>query len=120
MDWRCYNLPTGSEIAILIHEDDERPQWMRGIALRLRKKGNNLEFLNECHHAYLPSHYVLLYPYDKLGWHIGLQYSDDWSNPTQMDYFVFLLFPWASKFFAILCGGNLFKQFIVDAWAATK
>jgi hypothetical protein len=75
----------------LIPQDDERPQGVRDIVLQLRREGNNLECINKCHPAYLPLHYVLLFPYGELRWHVGLQHSYDQGNLTQKGYFVFWL-----------------------------
>ncbi|XP_052171592.1 uncharacterized protein LOC127787570 [Diospyros lotus] len=62
-DRRRYNLPTAYEIAIVIPGDGTEVSGMRDIILHFR--GNNeLMQINECHPAYLPLHYVLLFPYD--------------------------------------------------------
>ncbi|KAG0580812.1 hypothetical protein KC19_4G201500 [Ceratodon purpureus] len=105
MDRRRYNLPAGRT---------------RDIVLRLRGEGHFLERINECHPAYLPLHYVLLFPFGELGWHEGLTHSNGEGRLTQREYFAFRLFPRNSEFSIILCGGKLFQQFIVDAWAATE
>ncbi|KAG0586650.1 hypothetical protein KC19_2G106400, partial [Ceratodon purpureus] len=55
-----------------------------------------------------------------LGWHEGLTHSNGEGRLTQREYFAFRLFPRNSEFSTILCGGKLFQQFIVDAWAATE
>ncbi|KAG0574270.1 hypothetical protein KC19_VG249600 [Ceratodon purpureus] len=120
MDRRRYNLPAGSEIAVLIPGEEDRPQGTRDIVLRLRGEGHFLERINECHPAYLPLHYVLLFPFGELGWHEGLTHSNGEGRLTQREYFAFRLFPQNSEFSTILCGGKLFQQFIVDAWAATE
>ncbi|KAG0588920.1 hypothetical protein KC19_2G278400 [Ceratodon purpureus] len=105
MDRRRYNLPAGRT---------------RDIVLRLKGEGHFLERINECHPGYLPLHYVLLFPFGELGWHEGLTHSNGEGRLTQREYFAFRLFPRNSEFSTILCGGKLFQQFIVDAWAATE
>jgi hypothetical protein len=120
IDRRRYNLPIENEIVVLIPQDDERPQGVQDIVLRLRSEGNNLEHINECHPAYLPLHYVLLFPYGELGWHVGLRHSNDQGNLIQREYFAFRPFPWILEFSTILHGGKLFQLFIVDVWAATE
>ncbi|XP_028079646.1 uncharacterized protein LOC114281401 [Camellia sinensis] len=62
-DRRRYNLPTADEIAIVILGDGTEVTGMRDVVLHLQ--GNNeLMQINECHPAYLPLHYVLLFPYE--------------------------------------------------------
>ena len=66
-DRRRYNLPMTEEIAVILPGDGTEVRGMRDIVLHL--KGNNqLMQINECHPAYLPLHYVLLFPYGELGW----------------------------------------------------
>lgn len=120
MDRRRYNLPAGSEIAVLIPGEEDRPQGTRDIVLRLRGEGHFLERINECHPAYLPLHYVVLFPFGELGWHEDLTHSNGEGRLTQREYFAFRLFPRSTEYSTILRGGKLFQQFIVDAWAATE
>ncbi|KAF7124123.1 hypothetical protein RHSIM_Rhsim12G0094200 [Rhododendron simsii] len=73
--WR-YNLPTANEIAIILPGDGTEKSGMRDIVLHLR--GNNgLMRFNECHPAYLPLHYVLLFPRGELGWEPEMRHRDD-------------------------------------------
>ncbi|KAF7145290.1 hypothetical protein RHSIM_Rhsim04G0168000 [Rhododendron simsii] len=60
-DRRSYNLPTADEIAIILPGDGTKKSGMRDIVLHLREN-NGLMRVNECHPAYLPLHYVLLFP----------------------------------------------------------
>ncbi|CAG8614963.1 6624_t:CDS:2 [Gigaspora rosea] len=85
---------------------------MRDIILRLR--GGPLECIHEGHPAYLPLHYVLLFPYSELGWHSELQqivfdefgqHAENQSNApclTQMDFYSFRLFSCHAEFSTIL------------------
>ncbi|KAG5556990.1 hypothetical protein RHGRI_007292 [Rhododendron griersonianum] len=67
IDRRRYNLPTADEIAVIIPGDGTKASGLRDIILHLR--GNNgLMRINECHPAYLPLHYVMLFPQGELGW----------------------------------------------------
>jgi hypothetical protein len=77
MDKRCYNLPTTSEIVVLLYKDDEWPQGMEDIVLQLKRKNNNLECINDSRPAYLLLHYMLLFLYGKLGWYVDFQYFND-------------------------------------------
>lgn len=74
-DRRRFNLPTTDEVAIVIPEDGSESSGMRDIILHL--EGNNgLMRINECHPAYLPLHYVLLFPRGELGWEPDLKQWD--------------------------------------------
>ena len=98
---------------------------MRDIILYFR--GNNeLMQINECHPAYLPLHYVLLFPYGELGWELELKlWNVQYDRPstdrrTQMDFYSYHLFERPTEYSTILRGGKLFQEFLVDAWAATE
>ncbi|GFZ19875.1 hypothetical protein Acr_28g0005800 [Actinidia rufa] len=74
-DKRRYNLPTSDEIAVILPGDGTEVNGMRDIVLHLR--GNNeLMRISECHPAYLPLHYVLLFPRGELGWEPQLKQWD--------------------------------------------
>ncbi|XP_052189897.1 uncharacterized protein LOC127799715 [Diospyros lotus] len=124
-DRRRYNLPTADEIAIVIPGDGTEASGMRDIILHFR--GNNeLMQINECHPAYLPLHYVLLFPYGELGWEPELKlWNVQYDRPstdllTQMDFYNYHLFERPTEYSTILRGGKLFQEFLVDAWAATE
>ena len=52
--------------------DGSEVSGMRDIVIHLR--GNHeLMRVSECHPAYLPLHYVLLFPHGELGWEPGLR-----------------------------------------------
>lgn len=82
--------------------------------------------VNECHPAYLPLHYVLLFPHEDLGWHPEMKHWDEqlkqYTNDrlTQMEFYSHRLFQRPSEYSTILRAGKLFQEFIVDAWAATE
>ncbi|CAG8739608.1 17479_t:CDS:2 [Gigaspora rosea] len=98
-DRRRYNLPSSSEVAVILPGNELAPEAMRDIILRLR--GGSLERLHEGHPAYLPLHYPL----------------DDQSEAprlTQMVFYSFRLFSRSTEFSLILRGGKLFQEFIVD------
>ncbi|XP_028102307.1 uncharacterized protein LOC114301563 [Camellia sinensis] len=62
-DRQWYNLPTTDEIVVVIPGDGTKVSGMRDVILHLQ--GNNeLMQINECHPAYLPLHYVLLFPHE--------------------------------------------------------
>ncbi|CAG8740147.1 18684_t:CDS:1, partial [Acaulospora morrowiae] len=68
-----YNLLTINEVAVILPGDGSVPEATRDIIIRLR--GGSLERIHEGHPAYLPLHYVLLFPHGELGWHEGLRHA---------------------------------------------
>ena len=124
-DQRTYNLPTANEIALILPGDGTKTSGMRDVIVRF-KSSDALMQINECHPAYLPLHYVLLFPYGELGWEPGLKQWDTdagkWleTRITQFQFFCYRLFQRCTEYSTILRGGKLFQEFIVDAWAATE
>ncbi|KAG5539463.1 hypothetical protein RHGRI_019865 [Rhododendron griersonianum] len=124
-DRRRYNLPTADEIAIVIPGDGTKACGMRDIILHLRGD-NQLMQINECHPAYLPLHYVLLFPRGELGWAPDMKQWDVKNNRpteerlTQMEFYSHRLFERDTEYSTILRGCKLFQEFLVDAWAATE
>lgn len=96
-DQHRYNLSIADEIALILPEDGTETTGMRYVIVRL-KGSNAVMQINECHPAYLPLHYVLLFSYSKLGWELGLRQWDPkreiWldSRITQLQFFCFRLF----------------------------
>ncbi|KAG5524165.1 hypothetical protein RHGRI_030983 [Rhododendron griersonianum] len=78
-DRRTYNLPTTDEIAVVIPGDGSKASGMRDIVLHLRGD-NQLMQINECHPAYLPLYYVLLFPHGELGWEPEMKQWDVKNN----------------------------------------
>ncbi|KAG5536765.1 hypothetical protein RHGRI_024259 [Rhododendron griersonianum] len=124
-DRRRYNVPTADEIAIILPGDGTEKSGMRDIVLHLRGT-NGLMRVNECHPAYLPLHYVLLFSRGELRWEPEMRHWDERNKQytdkrlTQMEFYSFRLFQRNSEYSTILQAGKLFQEFIVDAWAATE
>ncbi|XP_058219883.1 uncharacterized protein LOC131330353 [Rhododendron vialii] len=124
-DRRRYNLPTIDEIAVVVPGDGTKASGMRDIILHLRGD-NGLMRINECHPAYLPLHYVLLFPYGELGWEPEMKKWDTRTNQlssdrlTQLQFYSYRLFERPNEYSTILRSGKLFQEFLVDAWAATE
>ncbi|CAG8760334.1 1985_t:CDS:2, partial [Ambispora leptoticha] len=78
----CYNLPTINAIAIILPGEGFVPEAIRNIMLRLH--GGSLKCIHECHPAYLPLHYILLFPHSELGWYPELSnFSNNNQNYTE-------------------------------------
>ncbi|XP_026435136.1 uncharacterized protein LOC113332849 [Papaver somniferum] len=124
-DKRRYNLPTIDEVSVILPGDGTIKSGVRDIVLHL-KGSRYLERINECHPAYLPLHYVLLFPYDELSWEPDMvRWNVELKKPTkvrlsQKDYYGYRLFPRVGEYSTILRGGMLLQEFLVDAWAATE
>ncbi|GFS36770.1 hypothetical protein Acr_00g0047940 [Actinidia rufa] len=124
-DRRRYNLPTSDEIGVILPGDGSKVNGMRDIVLHLR--GNNeLMRISECHPAYLPLHYVLLFPHGELGWEPQLKQWDALRGQpanerlTQLQFYSYRLFERSTEYSIILRVRKLFQEFLVDAWAATE
>jgi hypothetical protein len=125
-DLRCYNLPTaGDEVTAIIPGDgSEERSDHRDIILRLR--GGGLRRISQLHPSYSSLHYVLLFPHGEDGWHPAIpthiipgrrQRSP---KVTQCCYYAYRLHARPGDQPLLLWGGNLFQQFVVDAWASVE
>ena len=77
-DRRRENLPTATELAGIL-SDEFTDESRRDILLAVREPGRNgpqLHRVAVTHAAYMPLHYVLLFPYGEHGWHYTLQLRD--------------------------------------------
>lgn len=77
-DKRRNNLPTSDEIAVIIPDEYDQGGF-RDIVLAKRNSDPNTAFsiINPNHAAYMPLHYVLLFPNGDLGWHWSLQLRNE-------------------------------------------
>ncbi|KAF6156534.1 hypothetical protein GIB67_011335, partial [Kingdonia uniflora] len=122
-----YNLPLTNEIAVILSRDGSKLSSVRDIIVYLKAE-QGLMRISECHPAYLPLHYVLLFPTRQLGWSIHLKHWNVARNTwysfgkglTQMEYYCYRLFERPTEYSPILRAGKLFQQFIVYAWASTE
>ena len=123
-DQRRYNLPIADEVAMIM-PGDGIPRDYRDIVLHFRAPRDlPLLRINEGHPAYAPLHYVLLFPYGDHGWHEDLrEHHPGQQNPnriTQTRYAAYQMQHRPGHFSAILRGGRLFQQYIVDMWASAE
>jgi hypothetical protein len=77
-DKRRHNLPTSNEIAVII-PDEYGQAGFRDIVLANRDMDGDESFniINPNNAAYMPLHYVLLFPNGDVGWHWGLSLRND-------------------------------------------
>lgn len=77
-DCRRNNLPTADEIAIIIPDEYDRASF-RDIVLACRQSENDapiFQNISSTTAAYMPLHYVLLFPCGDLGWHWAFRLHD--------------------------------------------
>ena len=122
-DRRRYNLPTVDEVAMIMPDGPDRDH--RDIVLHLRRPEDfPLLRINEGHPAYTPLHYVLLFPYGDNGWHEGLRlHQPGRESPARLSltrYVAYRLQVRRNEFSALLRGGRLLQQYIVDMWACAE
>ncbi|KAF6150216.1 hypothetical protein GIB67_000090 [Kingdonia uniflora] len=65
-DHHRYNFSSIDDIAVILPRDGSEISGMRDVIV-YRKANQGLIQISECHPAYLPMHYVLLYPTGQLG-----------------------------------------------------
>ncbi|KAI0043941.1 hypothetical protein FA95DRAFT_1523552, partial [Auriscalpium vulgare] len=118
-DRRRYNLPTADEVAVII-PDASQPTSRRDIILW--KREGPLRRISDGHPAYAPLHYVLFFPHGTHGWEYNMfLHQPDKPNParlTQTRFYAYQLHARPDEFSAILHGGRLLQQYIVDVWAS--
>jgi hypothetical protein len=119
-DQRRYNLPTADEVALIVPGTGSQSTDRRDIILR--RQDGPLERISEGHEAYMPLHYVLLFPHGTDGWSWDMKYTIDPETGRQkrlslVRFLNFRLSPRDEEFNTILRGGRLFQQFSVDLWS---
>jgi hypothetical protein len=125
-DLRRYNLPTANDevAAIITGDGSEERSDHHDIILRLR--GGGLQRISQLHPSYSTLHYVLLFPHGEDGWHptipAQLLPGVRGRSPhiTQCCYYVHRLHTRPGTPPLLHWGGNLFQQYVVDAWASVE
>ena len=123
---RYNNLPTAEEVAMIIPEEYGNSECFRDIVLANRVQGNIVApftTINANHAAYMPLHYVLLFPRGDLGWHWGLELQNSEGNRErermpQRAFYRFRLHTRMDETVHLFQGQRLFQQYVVDAWAS--
>jgi hypothetical protein len=73
-DPRRYNLPTASEVGIIINKDTSDVNTARDLIIEYRS--GRLQHVSELHAGYLALRFPLLFPYGEKGWHPEIPFSD--------------------------------------------
>ncbi|PHZ07819.1 uncharacterized protein RHIMIDRAFT_303217, partial [Rhizopus microsporus ATCC 52813] len=96
-DRRTQSLPTMEEVAAII-PTEYGDKSFRDIVLTLRSAANStsaslrdrysseypFQIISHTHAAYMPTHYVLLFPHGDYGWHWGMRLSS--TNTTSNNH----------------------------------
>ncbi|KAF9552571.1 hypothetical protein CPC08DRAFT_617191, partial [Agrocybe pediades] len=116
LDRRRYNLPTADEVAVILPGNTATQP--RDIVLRLRS--GPLQRISDCHPAYAPLQYPLLFPYGENGWYpeMKLYERSDTRRLTLTRYVAHRIHFRPNEFNSLLRGGRLFTRYIVDMFAS--
>ena len=114
-DTRHYNLPTVDEVAVILPTDVSSTE-PRDIILR--RQGGVLQCISDCHPAYAPLQYPLLFPYGENGWHPALDNGGEDRCITQSWFAAYYLHDRLAEFSCVLHGGRLFTRWMVDMYAS--
>ncbi len=123
-DQRRTNLPTSDEVAVIITDKYEERSF-QDLLLAKRTAGEEQPVFTriEPHHpAYMPLHYVLLFPLGTYGFHWALRL---WSTRQarvrtrvgQRVFYRYWLHQHQEEHPTIFLACRLFQQYVVDAWA---
>jgi hypothetical protein len=126
-DRRRENLPTSDEVAVIL-PDEFTAESRRDIVLAVRDPAQNqprLTVIDVSHAAYMPLHYVLLFPQGDYGWHYELQLREGQRTRQrlrleQRPYYRFRLHVRSNEYPALFLSQRLFQQYVVDAFAACE
>ena len=126
-DRRRENLPTSTELAGIL-PDEFTDESRRDVLLAVREPGRTGQQLHRVpvtHAAYMPLHYVLLFPYGEYGWHYGIELRDahrvrQRTRFEQRPFYRFRLHTRTREDSLLFWAGRLFQQYVVDAFVACE
>ena len=125
-DRRRENLPISNEVTAII-PDEFTGASRRDLVLAVREAGQDrprIRTVNVTHAAYMPLHYVLLFPYGDPGWHYSLQLekANETRIRTRLEQRVFYRYYLhvRTAFSPLFYASRLFQQYIVDAYVACE
>ena len=123
IDPRRYNVPTGSDIAVIIPTDIGDIDKTRDVVVyknaTCHPNGHSLMKINVQHPMYDPLMYVLMFPYGDKGWELDCHKSTNRQSRkcSAMQYYKYRLVPRHAVFNGIHRMGRLFQHYIVDMYA---
>ncbi|XP_052119105.1 uncharacterized protein LOC110273073 [Arachis duranensis] len=121
-DGRVYNLPTMSEVAILVVGDIDDSILERDIIVQFMS--NKLQRIDVLHPLYLALQYPLLFPYGEDGFRVGIQASVRYGldankkrkTISMREFFAYRIQMRCNESLILLQSRRLFQQFSVDAY----
>ncbi|KAK9682709.1 hypothetical protein RND81_10G090900 [Saponaria officinalis] len=124
-DSREYNLPTVSEIAVLIIGDLEDTVGYRDIIVE--HKGKGTQQIDETHPSFMAMQYPLLFSYGEDGYKEKISYRECSERPNKKrkycsmcEYCAYRIQQRRTERSALLRGGRLFLQYLVDAYTCIE
>jgi hypothetical protein len=126
-DRRRENLPTANELVVIL-PDEYAEASNRDIVFAVHhpaQHGAGLTWINVTHAAYIPLHYVLLFPHGEYGWHYELRLRQDHRDRVrtrleQRPFYRYRLHVYNSEYPTLFRSGRLFQQYIIDAFVACE
>ena len=116
-----YNAPTVDEVAVIIPGNHSLAPQPCNIVLH--NHAGHLSFIHDHHLAYVPMHYVLLFPFGTQGWTYGIPQRRNTQQPnssinekhvTQVQYYSFRLHIRQNEFPILQHSSCLFQQYVCD------
>ena len=126
-DRRRENLPTSHEVAVILSDEFEGAS-RRDIVLAVRNpQGGDapLTRIDPTHAAYMPLHYVLLFPSGDYGWHYDRRLRQGQQRRIrtrleQRQFYRYRLHTRNNEFSPLFYASRLFQQYCVDAFTACE
>ncbi|XP_027102921.1 uncharacterized protein [Coffea arabica] len=126
-DGRQYNLPISSEVAALIVSDGEQARGNRDIIVEEKTMG--LKRITELHPSFMAMQYPIIFPYGEDGFRVNIPRNVS-PNPrksngkrkfiSMREFYAFRIQNRLNEAKTLVSAGNLFQQYIVDAFAAIE
>ncbi|XP_077232577.1 uncharacterized protein LOC143869904 [Tasmannia lanceolata] len=124
-DGRQYNLPTVPEVAVLMVGDGSENVDRRDVII-CNSEGF-LQKISDCHPAYMPLQYHLLFPFGEDGWRFNIPIRSTLSstrpsrkNVSMQEFDAYPIQYRRIEGSTLIESGRLFQQFVVDAYAAIE
>ncbi len=136
-DARQYNVPTANEVVALMIGDGFEAVDRRDVVLV--QQAGPFQRISKLHVRYMALHYSLLFPHGEDGWHpnilvnvvvVDANLDEDHAkeselqrkqcNVTMAEFYGYRLQHRDTDGIALLRGGRLWQQYIVDAYAAIE
>ncbi|CAA0825410.1 Unknown protein, partial [Striga hermonthica] len=124
-DARRYNLPTSSELAVLVVGDFDQAMGERDILVET--KSGLLKRINELNASYLALQYPLLLPYGEDGYREDILFAegkktseDGRKHVSVREYFAYRMHDRDHESATIVSARRLYQQFIVDAYTMVE